>query len=92
LGISPKDLSESGDIFARGKRGVVLIENQGAFDSGNVLKWAVNLHFPLVLFTGNLGYSGYQNPENTPPGKMKKGEGEITGAFKLFIYWFNFPI
>jgi phosphonopyruvate decarboxylase len=64
-----------------GKRGVVLIENQGAFDSGNVLKWAVNLHFPLVLFIGNLGYLGYQNPESTPAGKKKKGEGEITEAF-----------
>ena len=64
-----------------GKRGVVLIENQGAFDSGNVLKWAVGLHFPLVLLIGNLGYLGYQNLENTPAGKMKRGEREITEPF-----------
>ena len=35
-----------------GKRGVVLIENQGAFDSGKVLKWAVGFHFSLVLLMG----------------------------------------
>jgi sulfopyruvate decarboxylase TPP-binding subunit len=68
-------------VHLGGKRGVALIENQGAFDSGNVLKWAVNLSFPLVLLIGNLGYLGYQNPENTPAGKKKKGEGEITEAF-----------
>jgi len=68
-------------IHLGGKRGVVLIENQGAFDSGNVLKWAVNLYFPLVLLIGNLGYMGYQNPESSSAGKMKKGGGEITEAF-----------
>jgi phosphonopyruvate decarboxylase len=61
-----------------GKQGVVLIENQGAFDSGNVLKWAVGLHFPLVLL---IGYLGYRNLENTPAGKMKRGEREITEPF-----------
>ena len=61
-----------------GKRGVVLIENQGAFDSGNILKWAVGLRFPLVLL---IGYLGYRNLEATPEGKMKGGEREITEPF-----------
>ena len=61
-----------------GKKGVVLIENQGAFDSGNVLKWAVGLHFPLVLL---IGYLGYRNLKNTPVEKVKTGEREITEAF-----------
>jgi len=61
-----------------GKRGVVLIENQGAFDSGNVLKWAVGLRFPLVLLIGYLGYKGL---ENTPEGKMRRGQREVTEPF-----------
>jgi phosphonopyruvate decarboxylase len=61
-----------------GKRGVVLIENQGAFDSGNVLKWAVGLHFPLVLL---IGYLGYRNLKSASAEKMTPGEGDITESF-----------
>jgi sulfopyruvate decarboxylase TPP-binding subunit len=61
-----------------GKRGVVLIENQGAFDSGNVLKWAVGLQFPLVLL---IGYLGYGNLEITPAGKKRRGQREVTEPF-----------
>ena len=65
-------------MYLGGKRGVVLIENQGAFDSGNVMKWAVGLHFPLVFL---IGYLGYRNLGNTPAGKTKRGEREITEPF-----------
>ena len=61
-----------------GKRGVVLIENAGAFDSGNALKWATNLEFPLVLL---IGYLGYRNLETTPGGKMRGGQRDITEPF-----------
>ena len=61
-----------------GKRGVVLVENQGAFDSGNVLKWAVGLQFPLVLL---IGYLGYRDMEDTPEGKMRRGQREVTEPF-----------
>ena len=61
-----------------GKRGVVFIENNGAFDSGNALKWAVNLKFPLVLL---IGYLGYRNLEATPGGKMRRGQRDITEPF-----------
>lgn len=61
-----------------GKRGVVLIENQGAFDSGNVLKWAIDLQFPLVLL---IGYLGYRNLVATPEGKMRRGQRQITEPF-----------
>ena len=61
-----------------GKRGVVFIENNGAFDSGNALKWAVNLKFPLVLL---IGYLGYRNLEVTPGGKMRRGQRDITEPF-----------
>ena len=61
-----------------GKRGVVLMENQGAFDSGNVLKWAVGLRFPLVLL---IGYLGYRDLEDTPEGKTRRGQREVTEPF-----------
>lgn len=61
-----------------GKQGVVLIENQGAFDSGNVLKWAIDLQFPLVLL---IGYLGYRNLVNTPEGKMRRGQRQVTEPF-----------
>ncbi len=67
-----------GGMHLGGKRAVVLIENQGAFDSGNALKWAVGLHLPLVLL---IGYLGYRNLENTPAGKRRRGEREITEPF-----------
>jgi len=61
-----------------GKRGVVLIENAGAFDSGNALKWTVGLKFPLVLL---IGYLGYRDLETTPGGKMRGGHRDITEPF-----------
>ena len=50
-----------------GKRGAVLIENQGLYDSGNALKWAVDSQFPLVLM---VSYLGYRFLEDGPRGKM----------------------
>ena len=61
-----------------GKRGVALMENQGAFDSGNILRWAVGYQFPLVLL---IGYLGYRHVETTPGGKMRRGQREITEPF-----------
>lgn len=60
------------------KRGVVLIENSGAFDSGNILKWVSRLQFPIVVLLGCLGY---RDLEDTPEGKMKKGQRDITEPF-----------
>jgi len=61
-----------------GKRGVALIENQGAFDAGNILKWAAGLRFPLVLL---IGYLGYRDLEHTPEGKLRRGQREVTEPF-----------
>lgn len=61
-----------------GKRGVALMENQGAFDSGNILRWAGGYHFPIVLL---IGYLGYRYVETTAEGKMRKGQREITEPF-----------
>ncbi len=61
-----------------GKRGVALMENQGAFDSGNILRWAVGYRFPLVLL---IGYLGYRYVEDTPEGKVRRGQREVTEPF-----------
>ncbi len=66
-------------LYMGRKRGVVLIENSGAFDSGNILKWVARLQFPVVVLLGCLGY---QNLEVTPEGKKTKaGQRDITEPF-----------
>ena len=56
----------------------MLIENQGAFDAGNVMKWAIDLQFPLVFL---IGYLGYRNLVSTPEGKVRRGQRQITEPF-----------
>jgi len=45
-----------------GERGTVLIEDQGLFDSGNVLKWSLGLQLPLVIMVGYLMYPHRHSP------------------------------
>jgi sulfopyruvate decarboxylase subunit alpha len=46
-----------------GVRAALLVENQGLFECGNVLKWAKNLRFPIVMLVGFLFYSKMQRDE-----------------------------
>ena len=46
-----------GGLHAGGVRGTILVEYQGFFDSGNVLKWAIGLQLPLVMIIGYLFYN-----------------------------------
>lgn len=39
-----------------GKRGIVLIENNGLFEAGNALRWVSDSRFPLVMLVGYLRY------------------------------------
>lgn len=41
-----------GGLHLAGRRGAVLIENQGLYESGNVLKWAVGLRVPIPILVG----------------------------------------
>ncbi len=61
-----------------GARGVALIENQGAFDAGNALKWAVGLKFPLVLL---IGYLGYHDMKESAEGRTRGGRKDVTEPF-----------
>ncbi|MDO8672694.1 MAG: thiamine pyrophosphate-binding protein [Dehalococcoidia bacterium] len=49
-----------------GKRGALLVENQGIFETGNVLKWAISLDIPMLLLVGYLFYR-FQK-DSTPKG------------------------
>lgn len=40
-----------------GRRGAALIENQGMFECGNILKWAVAMKMPMLLLVGDLGFA-----------------------------------
>ena len=54
-------------LHVGGKRGTVLVENNGLFDSGNALRWLCDSQLPLVLMVGYLSYR-YMTP--TPRGRM----------------------
>jgi sulfopyruvate decarboxylase TPP-binding subunit len=60
-------LAIAAGICVAGSSATVLIEDQGLFDSGNVLKWIKTLEVPVVLMVGYLFYSkqgshGYLEP------------------------------
>ncbi|MAG33681.1 MAG: hypothetical protein CL908_22615 [Deltaproteobacteria bacterium] len=50
-----------------GKGAVVLIENNGLFDSGNALRWVADSEFPLVLL---VGFISYHHMTETPEGRI----------------------
>jgi sulfopyruvate decarboxylase subunit alpha len=41
-----------GGLHLAGRRGAVLIENQGLYESGNALKWAAGLRLPIPVLIG----------------------------------------
>ncbi len=53
-----------------GARAALLVENQGLFECGNVLKWAKNLGFPIVMLVGFLFYA---KMERDADGNMSAG-------------------
>ncbi|MFC2058069.1 hypothetical protein ACFLTS_00295 [Chloroflexota bacterium] len=61
-----------------GERGALLVENQGIFECGNVLKWAIGLKTPMLLM---IGYLGYRFLQDTPQGKMWGADREYTEPF-----------
>lgn len=42
----------AGGQHLAGRRAAVLIENQGLYESGNALKWAAGLRFPIPVLVG----------------------------------------
>lgn len=71
-----------------GKRGVVLIENQGLYESGNVLKWAVGLRLPIVLLVGCPHYEELVPREDGTLVNPKNGAVDYTARF---LNAFNVP-
>jgi sulfopyruvate decarboxylase TPP-binding subunit len=79
-------------LHVGGKRGTVLIENNGLFDSGNALRWIVDSRLPLVLL---VGYLSYRFMSESPRGRLWNddywpGVRDLTepflGAFELSHY------
>jgi sulfopyruvate decarboxylase TPP-binding subunit len=54
-------------LHVGGRRGTVLIENNGLFEAGNALRWLCDSQLPLVLLVGYLSYR-FMTP--TPRGRI----------------------
>jgi sulfopyruvate decarboxylase TPP-binding subunit len=67
-------------VHVGGGRGALLIENQGLFDSGNVLKWAVGMRMPFVML---VGYLFYERMERDADGALRtiQGTRDVTEPF-----------
>ena len=55
-------------LYMGGAMGALLVENQGMFECGNVLKWAIGLNIPMVML---IGYFGFYNLKRTPQGMTR---------------------
>jgi sulfopyruvate decarboxylase subunit alpha len=65
-------------LYLGGVRAALLVENQGLYDSGNVLKWAKNLGFPIVMLVGFLFFHKMQRTER---GLVAGGVPDFTEPF-----------
>jgi sulfopyruvate decarboxylase subunit alpha len=61
-----------------GVRAGLLVENQGLYDSGNVMKWAKNLGFPIVML---IGFLFFHTMERTERGLVASGVPDYTEPF-----------
>ncbi len=52
-----------------GQRSAVLVESQGIFECGNILKWCIEMDMPVLLM---IGYFGYKGLTATPQGRVNK--------------------
>lgn len=76
-----------GGLYLGGKRGAVLSEDQGIFDSGNILKWAVTVRAPMVLLIGHL-FGGLAKPasQSNEPGAVQDRIVPFLDAFGINHY------
>jgi sulfopyruvate decarboxylase TPP-binding subunit len=72
-------LAVCGGLCLGNAKPALLVENQGIFDSGNAVKWAAGLGFPIVML---IGYLMHRMMERTPEGVMMfKGMKDYTEPF-----------
>ena len=67
-----------GGLHLDGAKAALLVENQGMFESGNALKWAVGLGLPIVML---IGYLMHREMERTHQGMMFRGVKDYTEPF-----------
>jgi sulfopyruvate decarboxylase TPP-binding subunit len=65
-------------LYLGGARGALVIENQGMFDSGNILKWAIGLQLPIVAL---VGYVHYHKMQVTNGVRTVAGARDVTEPF-----------
>jgi sulfopyruvate decarboxylase TPP-binding subunit len=75
-------------VHLAGKRGAVLIENQGLYESGNVLKWTVGLRLPIVVLVGCPHYEELVAREDGTLVNPNNGAVDYTDRF---LTAFNVP-
>lgn len=76
-------------LYLAGMRGAALMENQGLFESGNVLKWAISLEVPMLILVGVMGYrlhieqslAGRQEGPASPELRLVGAAFDITKPF-----------
>lgn len=67
-----------GGLHMGGAKAALLVENQGMFECGNVLKWAVEHSFPMIML---IGYLMYREMKRTPQGMTFRGMKDYTEPF-----------
>jgi sulfopyruvate decarboxylase subunit alpha len=77
-----------GGVFLAGRRGAVLIENQGLYESGNALKWAVGLRLPIPVLVGCPHYLELEAREDGTFVNPANGAVDYTARF---LEAFNVP-
>ena len=65
-------------LYLGGAKGALLVENQGIFDSGNAVKWAVTFKLPMIMM---IGYLMHRGMVRTPEGMMLRGAKDPTEPF-----------
>jgi len=66
--------------YAGGARAALLIENQGLFDAGNILKWTIGMRLPYVMLVGYLFYETMQR-DKTGAVLTVQGVRDVTEPF-----------
>jgi sulfopyruvate decarboxylase TPP-binding subunit len=77
-----------GGLHLAGRRGVVMIENQGLYESGNALKWAVGLRLPIPVLVGCPHYAELVRRED---GRLVNPANGAVDYTAQFLEAFNVP-
>lgn len=81
-------LAICGGLHLAGRRGAVLIENQGLYEAGNVLKWTIGLRLPIPLL---VGCSHYEDLVRRNDGTLVNPDNGAVDYTERFLDAFSVP-